>query len=116
MTTLVIATAVLGAGALGVRYALRVARNPKMKGIFGSAANAATGGKAFVEGTFLSEMSAKEAAQILNVAEKATEPEIKAAHRKLMQINHPDNGGSTYIAGKINEAKEMLVGKGYRKE
>lgn len=54
-------------------------------------------------------MTRKEASLILNVRESAENKKILDAHRKLMFLNHPDNGGSTYIATKINEAKEMLA-------
>ncbi|KAJ8422693.1 hypothetical protein Cgig2_017055 [Carnegiea gigantea] len=40
----------------------------------------------------------------------ATE-KVKEAHRKVMIANHPDAGGSHYLASKINEAKDMLLGK-----
>ncbi len=47
--------------------------------------------------------------QKLLYRETADGETIQAAHRKLMFLNHPDNGGSTYLATKINEAKEKMM-------
>lgn len=57
------------------------------------------------------DMSRTEALQILGLTDTATQADIIAAHKHLMQKNHPDRGGSTWLAAKINLAKERLTQK-----
>ena len=53
-------------------------------------------------------MSYAEALTVLGLREGASQAEIRAAHRRLIQQMHPDKGGTDYLAAKINEAKDVL--------
>jgi curved DNA-binding protein CbpA len=54
-------------------------------------------------------MSQEEAYQILGLEPGAKAEDITRAHRTLMKKFHPDQGGTNYLAARINEAKDTLM-------
>jgi DnaJ family protein C protein 19 len=73
--------------------------------------NETGGGKAkFHPGGFDQQMTVDEAIKILGLQGNSSlnSQEILKAYRRTMLANHPDKGGSSYIAMKINEAKDIL--------
>lgn len=61
--------------------------------------------------TAASESARSEAFATLGLEDNATEEEIIAAHRSLIQKLHPDRGGNDFLAAKINQAKDILLSK-----
>ncbi|KAF8813322.1 hypothetical protein BYT27DRAFT_7084433 [Phlegmacium glaucopus] len=63
----------------------------------------------WVKGGFKAKMDRREAIAILGLKDgPKMRTQLKDAHRHIMLANHPDRGGSPYLASKINEAKDLL--------
>ncbi len=54
-------------------------------------------------------MSEEEACQLLGLPKGASREEVARAHRSVMKKAHPDHGGSTDLAARVNEAKDVLM-------
>ncbi|CAG8705158.1 16961_t:CDS:2, partial [Cetraspora pellucida] len=106
-STPIIIGAVVTAVALAGRLAIKAAQSSKpigSKTVFSSSLS-----KKRPIGGFDRKISRQEAIQILGLRESGiNKAKIKEAHRRIMLLNHPDRGGSPYLASKINEAKDFL--------
>lgn len=83
--------------ALLMAYLDRV--HPKWREQGGQSGNASSPGS----------MSRDDALDVLGLKEGASEKEIRTAYRRMMKKHHPDNGGSAYLAARINEANDVLT-------
>lgn len=58
---------------------------------------------------FSDAMTAEEACRILGLEPGAPDEAVKEAHRRLISGLHPDHGGSSFLAAKVNQAKDVLL-------
>ncbi|CAN7113458.1 mitochondrial import inner membrane translocase subunit TIM14-3 [Brassica rapa] len=104
MATPMVAGAAVAAAAIAGRYGILAWQAFKARPIVPRM-------RKFYEGGFQAAMTRREAALILGVRERVVAEKVKEAHRRVMVANHPDAGGSHYLASKINEAKDIMLGK-----
>lgn len=95
------------AGRYAVRYG-KVAGDALKKQMDSLPSPASFANSKYYKGGFEPKMSKREAGLVLGVSPSVSKAKLKEAHKRIMLLNHPDRGGSPYLAAKINEAKDYL--------
>ena len=62
----------------------------------------------YYKGGFDPKMTRREAALILGVSPSSSKERVHQVYKRIIALNHPDQGGSPYLASKISEAKNLL--------
>ena len=106
-TTLILLGLGAAAGAMGMRGLVRKA-GPLGKHMEQTFKQLSSLDYKYYRGGFEAKMSKAEASKVLGVPMSANKKRVQTAHRNIMIANHPDKGGSPYLAAKINEAKDLM--------
>ncbi len=84
--------------------------HPEWRSVAGAGPREETAGARSESPWTKTSMSAEEACEILGVEPDATPQDIETAYRRVMKSAHPDHGGSDWMAAKVNQAKDLLLG------
>jgi DnaJ homolog subfamily C member 19 len=57
------------------------------------------------------QLTRREAFEVLGLAEGASDEEVRKAHTELIKRVHPDRGGTSYLAARVNQARDLLLPK-----
>ncbi len=72
---------------------------------------ARAGGPGVGAGPRMGKMDRREALDVLGLQDGASDSDVRAAWVRIMRGAHPDGGGSDYLAARVNQARDVLLGR-----